>query len=119
MLSKLRTLILSVMFLTACVQATEMPFTAERHVARGLSCEACHADKSGMLKDAGDFGVCSSCHGDYEAMIKRTDSKLTNKEQPNPHAQHDGSLACTECHKGHRSGTNYCGQCHNYGYKIP
>ena len=119
MLSKLSTLILSAWFLSVTAQAADAPFTADRHVGRGLPCEACHVDKAGKLKEAGDFGVCATCHGNYEAMIKRTDPKLSNKEQPNPHAQHDGALPCTECHKGHKAGTNYCGQCHNYGYKIP
>lgn len=67
---------------------------ADRHVARGMKCTACHVDaKGGALKAANtDYGVCATCHGDYNAMIKKTDAKYKNSGQPNPHAQHDGAL---------------------------
>jgi hypothetical protein len=40
---------------------------ADRHVARGMKCTACHVDaKGGALKAANtDYGVCATCHGDY------------------------------------------------------
>ena len=94
---------------------------ADRHVARGMKCTACHVDaKGGALKAANtDYGVCATCHGDYNAMIKKTDAKYKNSGQPNPHAQHDGALPCTECHKGHKASVNYCAQCHSFVYKVP
>lgn len=95
--------------------AGKTQFLADRHVEKyGLKCESCH-DKDMKLKQAGDYDICVSCHGDYEAMIKKTDGKY----QVNPHAQHEGLLPCTECHKGHKEGVNYCGQCHSYVYKVP
>lgn len=89
-------------------------FLADRHVARGMTCETCHtADKK--LKMVGDNEICVSCHGDYPEMIKKTEGRY----EVNPHAQHDGLLPCTECHKGHKASVNYCGDCHNYTYKVP
>ncbi len=89
-------------------------FLADRHVARGVACDACHTpDKK--IKMVGDLEVCVSCHGDYKKMIERTKGRY----EVNPHAQHDGALPCTECHKGHKAGVNYCGGCHNYTYKVP
>lgn len=92
---------------------------ADRHVERGMQCDACHTSTAGTLKENGDYGICASCHGDYQAMVAKTEEKLKASGQPNPHAQHDGALPCTECHKGHQPGTNYCGQCHDFTYKVP
>ena len=89
-------------------------FLADRHVARGMKCADCHADNK-SLKMVGDNQICVSCHGDYPDMVKKTDGRY----EVNPHAQHDGLLPCTECHKGHTTSVNYCGQCHNYTYKVP
>ena len=54
-----------------------------------------------------------------EKWHKKTDAKYKNSGQPNPHAQHDGALPCTECHKGHKASVNYCAQCHSFVYKVP
>ena len=90
-------------------------FLADRHVEKyGLKCESCHT-KDMKVKQSGDYDVCVDCHGDYEKMIKKTEGKY----QVNPHAQHEGVLPCTECHKGHKTGVNYCGQCHSYIYQVP
>ncbi|MDO4937362.1 MAG: cytochrome c3 family protein [Sutterellaceae bacterium] len=91
---------------------------ADRHINRGQKCDACH-ETMNKLKTYGDYGVCASCHGDYDAMIKRTQAKYANSPDPNPHDEHDGALPCTECHKGHTRGKNYCGECHSYTYKVP
>ena len=90
-------------------------FLADRHVEKyGLKCETCHT-KDMKVKQSGDYDVCVDCHGDYEKMIKKTNGKY----EVNPHAQHEGVLPCAECHKGHKEGFNYCGQCHSYIYKVP
>ena len=99
---------------SAVASAQSGKFLADRHMARGMKCETCHTpDKK--IKQSGDFDVCVDCHGGYEEMIKKTDGRY----QVNPHAQHEGVLPCTECHKGHKPGVNYCGQCHSYTYKVP
>ena len=97
-----------------CVDAADGKFLADRHVWRGLQCDACH-EPDMKVKMNGDLEVCTSCHGDYAAMIKRTEGRF----ETNPHAQHEGLLPCTECHKGHKPGVNYCGGCHNFEYKVP
>lgn len=118
-LSKFIPLCLGVIFATSASSAAAAdPTLAERHVARGLPCTACH-DADMKLKSNGDYGICASCHGDYDAMIKRTEGRYKNAKDPNPHEQHDGALPCTECHKGHAPGKNYCSECHSYTYKVP
>lgn len=87
---------------------------ADRHVTRGIACESCHTPDFKM-KQSGDYDACVDCHGDYSAMIQKTEGRY----QVNPHAQHEGVLPCTECHKGHRESVNYCGGCHSYIYKVP
>ncbi len=103
-------------------QAADAPGVSGGHVSRGLPCTACHkAENSKELKDGSDYGVCATCHGDYSNMIEKTKDKTASRgeEQPNPHAQHDGALPCTECHKGHKESVNYCAQCHSFSYKVP
>ncbi len=90
-------------------------FLADRHAKKGFKCDTCHTEGN-KIKQAGDYDVCVTCHGDYEAMIKKTQNP---KYEVNPHAQHEGVLPCTECHKGHKQGVNYCGQCHSYVFKVP
>lgn len=89
------------------------------HVAKGLPCTSCHVkDGSAELKiDDQKHEACVGCHGWYDAVSKRTQPK--NPEEVNPHSQHDGNLPCTECHKGHKPGVNYCGECHMYTFKVP
>lgn len=85
------------------------PYLADRHVARGMKCADCHTPDN-KLKTSGDLDICASCHGEYQAMIKKTDGRY----EVNPHGQHEGALPCSECHKGHKPGVNYCGGCHNF-----
>ncbi len=94
---------------------------ADRHVQRGLKCDACHTTAAGgpLKAEKSDYGVCATCHGDYDAMVKKTAAKAKKDGDPNPHAQHDGALPCTECHHAHKKGTSYCSQCHTFVYKIP
>ncbi|MCI5851313.1 MAG: cytochrome c3 family protein [Sutterellaceae bacterium] len=94
---------------------------ADLHAAKGLKCDACHVTATGgaLKAEKSDYGVCATCHGDYQKMIEKTDAKHKDSGQPNPHAQHDGALPCTECHKGHKASVNYCAQCHSFVYKVP
>lgn len=99
------------------VHAADVKYLADRHVARGVTCEMCHT-KDMKVKPSTkyeDLDVCTDCHGDYAAMIKKT----AGKYETNPHGQHEGALPCTECHKGHKPGVNYCGGCHNFEFKVP
>ncbi|WP_301096791.1 cytochrome c3 family protein, partial [Turicimonas muris] len=34
-----------------------------------------------------------------------------------PHYQN--KLECNNCHVGHEPSENFCGQCHNFEYKVP
>lgn len=92
---------------------------ADRHETRSISCEGCHITKGKpeIKKDTKGREACVSCHGYYPEMIKRTEK---TGEEVNPHDQHDGDLPCTECHKGHKPGVNYCEECHGtFVFEVP
>lgn len=103
---------------TQTVAAADGPFLADRHTKMGMKCDACHVSMGNpKLKiDDQKHEACVTCHGFYDAV-----SAKTNKPQfaVNPHSQHDGNLPCTECHKGHKAGVNYCAECHAYEFKVP
>jgi fumarate reductase flavoprotein subunit len=83
------------------------PFTADRHVARGMDCAGCHGE--GVKKPVkGD--KCLTCHESYDAVAKRTKDM-----DPNPHDNHQtlAGIDCTECHKGHKQDEVFCMQCHS------
>lgn len=90
-----------------------------RHIARGLNCTTCHSNmlKGTIRLNKDKRDVCVDCHGWYDELVKRSASD--DPEEVNPHSQHDGELPCKTCHKGHREGDNYCGQCHFYNFKVP
>lgn len=105
----------------AAADAAAAQNLADLHAAKGQKCDACHETAAGgkLKAEKSDYGVCATCHGDYAKMMEKTDAKHKDSGQPNPHAQHDGALPCTECHQGHQQGKNYCGQCHSFVYQVP
>lgn len=93
-------------------------FLADRHVSKNIQCDSCHASAGEprlKMVDNGQHEACVGCHGFYDKIVEKT----AKPDEQNPHAQHDGNLPCTECHKGHKKGVNYCGQCHNFEFKVP
>lgn len=93
-------------------------FLANRHIARGMNCVSCHITQGNpklKMVDNASHEVCVQCHGFYDKVVKLTEKK----DEQNPHAQHDGNLPCSECHKGHKPSVNYCAQCHNFEFKVP
>lgn len=59
-----------------------------------------------------DNGTCLSCHGgSYDSLAQQTASLGAY----NPHESPHGQLNCNECHKGHESQVDTCGQCHPNG----
>ena len=105
--------------LVTTAQAADGPFLADRHVAKGIQCTACHSDTKGTMKREGpkQREACVTCHGWYDVMAKKTTP--ADPDEQNVHAQHDGELDCTVCHKGHKKSVNYCSQCHMWEFKVP
>lgn len=103
-------------------------YLADRHVAREMdkriakgeskrsaeaaACRQCHkeATPSQPVKPA----QCVSCHGDNDAVARRT-----AQVKPNPHYNHLGDVACTDCHRGHEAGTLMCNTCHKFKLTTP
>lgn len=107
------------LFAATQILYAQQQFLADRHAARSVSCEGCHVTKGKpeINKDEKGREACVACHGYYPEMIKRTEKP---GEEVNPHDQHDGELPCTECHKGHKPGVNYCEECHGtFVFKVP
>ncbi|MDO4502188.1 MAG: cytochrome c3 family protein [Coriobacteriia bacterium] len=60
---------------------------------------------------------CTQCH-DYEKVIAKTANYNGGKHDSesgvfNPHASHQGDLACGTCHNVHGTSVMYCTSCHN------
>ena len=85
-------------------------FGADRHIARGLTCESCHGpDKANPVYP--EETTCTGCHNKADV------AKKTKALEPNPHtAPHNGD--CTLCHMQHEPAGNYCAQCHNFNFKV-
>lgn len=84
-----------------------------KHLAAGLDCAACHAEKPPAKAPAA--AQCLNCHGPADALIKKTAG-----DTPNPHAEgHIGQLPCTACHHVHKQSETYCDKCHSFGLKTP
>ena len=88
------------------VSAYSADFLADRHVARGANCAACHTTQPPKAVPAKQ---CLTCHGSYEKLAQRTENLDVN-----PHDSHMGELECTECHKGHKKPQLVCDQCHEF-----
>ena len=93
---------------------TTKPFTADRHVARGLncanciSCFSCHGE--GDKKTAVGSDKCLACHRSFKEVAEKTQGL-----RPNPHQNHlveSGNVECTSCHNGHKANEISCWSCH-------
>jgi len=88
-------------------------FLINKHVAAGLSCANCHTKNPPMKRP--DMATCLACHGGtYEKL-----AAMTEKNQPNPHASHQGPLPCSSCHHVHVASQMFCNNCHNYDITTP
>ena len=88
-------------------------FTADRHVAKGMTCETCHKDGTPAPGARVSKDTCKSCHNPADL------AKKTEKLEPNPHYNHLGDVSCVECHKGHQPSTLMCNDCHKFNLKTP
>ena len=105
--------------LVAIAPMANAEFLADRHVSKGMDCTICHVSSQdhAIKMNANGEESCVECHGGYDKLVKLTAPK--EEGAGNPHAQHDGNLPCTECHKGHKQGVNYCIECHSWEFKVP
>ena len=87
-------------------------FLADKHKIAGIACGGCH--KENPPKDQVPTVICNECHGDQAKLANRTQKVI-----PNPHESHLGDVKCELCHHAHKPSENYCGNCHEFGYKVP
>jgi len=114
-------LILGITFLAiglpAVSGAQQPPGTApllQKHLGAGLNCAACHKENPPSTPVKMD--KCLTCHGgNYDKLADMTEGK----GERNPHASHNGDLACESCHHVHKPSENFCAQCHQFELKVP
>lgn len=99
------------MFFASFALAANPPMGADRHVAKGVTCNSCHGEdlKNPKLPDD---ATCTQCHN-KDALAEKT------KDLPgaNPHkAPHNGE--CINCHLQHEPPENYCAQCHKFDFNV-
>ena len=112
--SILATYVMSFIFISNgshCTWAAVM-FLGDRHKNAGIVCAGCHQENP-PSKPA-PTATCFQCHGDYPKLAERT-----QKLPENPHESHLGDLDCDKCHHAHKSSTDYCAECHSFGFKAP
>lgn len=97
------------------VSAQAQSFGADRHVAAGVKCEACHGpDKANPQEPT--IETCTGCHNVKKLVEKTKDLKPTNPHF-SPHYQ--DTLDCINCHVMHGETENFCNQCHQFDFKVP
>ena len=82
-------------------------YLADRHVAGGMNCAACHRETP--LSKPVPMAQCLTCHGSYDKL-----ADATEKLDVNPHDSHLGDVECASCHKGHQPSVLMCTQCHSF-----
>jgi hypothetical protein len=88
-------------------------FLIDKHLAAGVTCAQCHTQTTATPPNT---ATCLSCHGATYGKL----AELTAKDNPNPHASHQGELDCNECHHVHVASETLCSQCHNnFEMKTP
>lgn len=75
-----------------------------------LPCTTCHTGKT-MTTPPKE--TCLKCHESYQKLGERT-AKLN----PNPHSNHRGEQACTNCHSMHAQPRFECNDCHTFDMKM-
>ncbi len=89
-----------------CSTCHEPAVSAERHIAVGVGCRACHG--SGKKTAEVESDRCLSCHGPREALAEKT----KDVEGDNPHGSYHDELDCTMCHASHEVYEVDCSSCH-------
>ena len=87
---------------------------AESHTVKNIPCEACHVSKEKM--ETPTITQCQQCHN-LDVLVKQTESVKPRNPHFSPHYQN--KLECSNCHIGHEPSENFCGQCHNFDFKVP
>lgn len=105
--------LVSFMLGSGCMCAQAAGF-ADGHTSKGVPCEACHVSKEKPQMPT--INNCVKCH-ELEALTAKTASVKPQNPHTSPHYQN--KLECNNCHIGHEPSENFCGQCHNFEYKVP
>lgn len=110
-------LILAALAAYVSLGASAAQFGADRHVAKGVSCQMCHGQNMNMTDpEIPTIDTCVKCHP-TSALVEKTKNVKPQNPHTSPHYQ--DKLDCTNCHLMHEEPVNFCDQCHQFGFKVP
>ncbi len=88
---------------------------ADQHVLLGMKCESCHGpDMKNPQEPATE--VCTGCHN-TESLVEKTKGIKPANPHVSPH--YGKELDCANCHFMHQQSEDFCGQCHEFNFKVP
>lgn len=89
--------------------------TLDKHGAKGVACQACHANPRKPAPVAMD--KCVTCHEPKALAQKTAAVKPTNPHE----SRHFGLEAdCNSCHHQHKPSESLCADCHpSFKFKVP
>lgn len=87
---------------------------SERHIAKGLNCEACHGKN--MAVTAPTIDQCRTCH-QPDAVEAKT--QKAGKQNPHRSPHYGNEMDCALCHMQHSKPEDACAACHDFGFKVP
>ena len=102
--------------LSTAAGAADGHFGADRHIARGLTCESCHGkNMDAKNPEIPTIETCTGCHNTKDLVAKTKNVKPANPHI-SPHYQ--DTLDCVNCHLQHEAPENFCNQCHQFDFKV-
>lgn len=102
-----------VSFTTVNAQSKDTPMGADRHMAKGVPCAACHGKNNEIATPSID--QCSTCHNPDQVAAKTTQAQPRN---PHVSPHYGNKLDCALCHLQHSKPENFCAQCHDFEFKV-
>lgn len=109
-------IVLSACLMMGSAMAAEGHFGADRHIARGLTCESCHGKNMDMKNpEIPTIDTCTGCHN-TKALVEKTKNVKPTNPHMSPHYQ--DTLDCINCHIQHAEPENFCNQCHKFDFKV-
>lgn len=94
-----------------CSHATSQG--TDRHVAKGIKCEACHEANKEI--ESPNIEQCRTCH-DPVKLSEKTSAVKPQNPHNSPH--YNTELDCVLCHVQHDQPENYCAQCHTFDFRV-
>jgi len=106
------TLVVTLAASNGALAASGTGLLGDTHKAKAIECASCH-DESPPAKAVGT-AKCQQCHGGFKTLAAKTE-----RNEPNPHASHQGDTDCAQCHHMHKASDDLCAKCHVTNWRVP